>query len=382
MPENLTPDLVDLRERTQQFLDGELLAMEHPLHLTIDDPVPPEVIEWTRLKSAEAGLHGMTQPRDLGGSEAGALALTVVRETLAASNRRLAAYVLGPGPGVLAAAEGELRRDYLEPLLAGRRQGAFAFTEPQEAPQPTAARQQGEELIVHGSKAYVTGGADADFYLTLVRVQEDGDRPGGTAMLVIDRSLAGVEIEEAFTSLDGSHHVSLHFHDARVPRSHIIGEIGEGMPRALRNIGQVRLALAARASGICMWVLNYLEEHLQLPHRSGKPLGERESIRLRYADLRIEAMAARSLLYRAARIEDSDANSVNEVIAAKIFCTETVGDVVDAAIQMVGGRGLVHGHPLEVLYRRVRALRLTEGASDLLRLNLAKGRLELGKGRL
>ena len=201
-------------------------------------------------------------------------------------------------------------------------------------------------------------------------------------MLVIDRELAGVAVEEEFYSLDGSHHVSLHFHDARVPSTHVIGSIGEGMPRALRNIGEVRLALAAQASGICMWVLEFLADHLQQPHRSGTPLGERESIRLRYADMRIAASAARSLLYRTARLEESQEDSINEVIATKIFCTETVGTTVDMAIQMVGGRGLVHGHPLERLYRRVRALRLAEGASDLLRLQLARGRLELGKGRI
>ncbi|MEE2775977.1 MAG: acyl-CoA dehydrogenase family protein [Acidobacteriota bacterium] len=382
MPESLPAELVELRDRTQAFLDDELWPMEHPLHLGTYDPVPPEVVDWTRQQARKAGLFGLTQPEELGGSAGSALALTVVREMLAASNLRLSAYVLGPSPGVLRAAQGELRAAYLVPVLAGTKRGAFAFTEPQEAHHPTAALRDGEDLVVHGSKAYVTGGADADFYTTLVRVREDGDRPSGTAMLIIDRESQGVNIEEAFESLDGSHHVSIHFHDTRVPASHVVGEIGEGMPRALRNIGEVRLALAARATGICMWALDFLANHLQQPHRSGKPLGERESIRLRYADLRIEAMAARSLLYRTARLEDSSENSINEVIATKVFCTETVGRVVDGAIQMVGGRGLVVGHPLERLYRQVRALRLTEGASDLLRLNLAKGRLELGKGRI
>jgi len=121
---------------------------------------------------------------------------------------------------------------------------------------------------------------------------------------------------------------------------------------------------------------------LQAPHRSGKPLGDKEGVRLRYAELRIQVFAARSALYRAARWVDSGNNSVNETIAAKVFCTEVAGDVVDWAVQLVGGQALVVGHPLEKLYRSVRSMRLVEGANDLLRLNLAKGHLELNKGVL
>ena len=138
--------------------------------------------------------------------------------------------------------------------------------------------------------------------------------------------------------------------------------------------------VAAQATGMCLWVLSFVEQHLRAPHRSGTPLGNKEGVRLRYADMRIKTFVARSALYRAARIVDSDQNSVNEVIATKVFCTETAGEVIDMAVQLVGGQALVEGHPLESLYRRVRSLRLIEGANDLLRINLVKGRLELDKG--
>ena len=131
---------------------------------------------------------------------------------------------------------------------------------------------------------------------------------------------------------------------------------------------------------MCLWSLSFIEEHLRAPHRSGTPLGDKEGVRLRYADMRIKTFAARSALFRTARIVDSGENSVNEVIAAKVFCTETAGEVIDMAVQLVGGQALVEGHPLENLYRRVRSLRLVEGANDLLRINLVKGRLELNKG--
>lgn len=154
------------------------------------------------------------------------------------------------------------------------------------------------------------------------------------------------------------------------------------MPRAMRQIGDTRLAMAAGSVGTMRWVLDYLTAHLERPDRKGTPRGDREGVRLRYADIRIDAFAARSMLYRAARLADAGENVVNEGIACKVFATEAVGRVVDTAIQLVGGAALDDEHPLAELYRRVRSLRLAEGGNDVLRLNLARGKLDLGKGRI
>ena len=161
-----------------------------------------------------------------------------------------------------------------------------------------------------------------------------------------------------------------------------MGGLGEGMPRALQNISTVRMSLSAEACGRMQNALRVVTDYISAPHRSGTPLGDREGVRLRYADMRIDAYAARSLLYRTARLVDSDANDVNEVMCCKIFCTEAAGRVIDQAVQLVGGNALTTGHPLERLYRQVRSMRFTEGASDILRLNVARGTLELGLGRL
>ena len=88
------------------------------------------------------------------------------------------------------------------------------------------------------------------------------------------------------------------------------------------------------------------------------------------------------MLYRSARLVESGANDVNEVMCTKVYCTEVAGRLVDAAVQLVGGNALTEGHPLERMYREVRSMRFTEGASDILRLNIAKGKLDLNKGTL
>lgn len=371
MPEMLTDDERDLAERVRRFTREVL----DPLTEAGEDPgnSRQRVIE----ASKEAGFFSMTQPKAFGGSEAGSLALTIVRDELAATNTPHAGAVFGPGPGVLGGAEGSLRETHLKPVLEGRMRGGFGFTEPDDAPAPTTAVEEGEVWLVNGQKSYVTGGAEADFINTLVQIPDVGP-----AMLVIDTDASGVELVQKFSSLDGSHHAAFEFRDVQVPKAHLIGQPGEGMPRALQQIGDTRLAFAASAVGTLRWVDGYLIDHLKQTDRSGRPRGDKEGVRLRYSDIRLKAYAARSMVYRTARLADAGENIRNEGIACKVFTTELVGEAVDTAIQLVGGAALVVGHPLEALYRQVRSLRLAEGPSDVLRLNLAKGALEMDMGRI
>lgn len=376
MPESLSADLLRLRQSAERFAQEVLLPLQAAL--AEGQICPSEARNNVIRTSRDAGFFKMTQPKSAGGAEAGLLALTIVRDTLAGYNTGLDAYVFGPGPGVLAGCAEPLHSLYLQPLLRGEKRAGFAFTEPDDAQHYTRAVAESDgSFVVTGRKSYVTRGGDADFLNTLVEV------PGqGRALLVIDAHAPGVSIEQRFESLDGSHHAAFRFDGVRVPADRLIGKPGEGLPRALRQIGDTRLAIAAYAVGLARWAIDYTHAHLQAPHHSGEPLGAREGVRLRYADLRIRTFAARSMVYRAARMGDAGANIVNEGIACKVFATETVGEVVDTAMQLVGGKALTVGHPLERLCREVRALRIAEGASDVLRLNLARGSLDLNKGVL
>lgn len=372
MPEQLSEDLAALRERVDALAREELVPLRDDS--TLDRR---ERTAKARQASKAAGVFAMTQPTGFGGSAASLLALVVVRDTLASHNVVHLGGLFGPSPGVLGGAEEPLRSTHLAAVLAGEKRAAFGFTEPKDAERATWGRIDGDVLVVNGQKSYVTGGAEADFINTLVEVEGRG-----AAMVVIDRDAPGVHVKRTFASLDGSGHAYIEFRDVRVPVAHIIGKPGEGLPRALGQIGDTRLMFAAESVGLARWTIDFTTRHIQAPHRSGTPLGSREGVRLRYADMRIRAYAARSMVYRTARLGDAGENIVNEGIAAKVFATEAVGDIVDMAIQLVGGGALREGHPLADLYRRVRSLRLAEGASDILRLNLARGRLDLDKGRI
>ncbi len=380
MPEQLTPELLALRERTQAFIDDDL----RPLQARADagEADAAEVRRSVVARSRELGFFGMTQPLDFGGTEAGALELTVVRETLAAANLRVSGSAFGPGPGVLRSTEGALRERYLEPLLRGELRASFAFTEPSDGSPPTHARRDGENLIVDGSKAFVSGGGQADFYEVMLNVDEGADGPGGPAMVIVDRDAPGLTRGDDFRSLDGSTHCVLNFKSMVVPQANVVGKIGEGMPRALGNIGRERLQIAAQASGTIMWCVDFTRTHISKPHRSGVPLGDREQVRAIFGQMIVDAYAVRSILYRTARLADGGEEIINEAGIAKLVASESAGRIVDSAIQLTGAQALVEGHPLEALYRLVRTWRLAGGASDLLRLNAARGMLEFDAGRV
>ena len=387
MPESLPTAIEVLRDRMAKLVSDELRPLEEQLPDAPRSPVPAEIAQQVRERSREAGMWSLTQPVEFGGAAAGSLALTTVRETLAAGHLRVGRYVFGPGPGLLAAAQGQLKEHYLDPVLRGEKRGSFAFTEPsgERAGKPTWATWDGDDLLVTGRKAFVTGGATADYYAALINVEADegSSQPSGPAMLVIDRETPGVTVEREFVSMEGGAHVELALEAARVPAWHVIGEVGEGMPRALGNISHERLAVAAHTTGLAVWAVDFIDQHIQQPHRSGQRLADREGIRLRYADIRIAAYAARSVLYRTARlVEKTGDAAINEVMAAKVYCTEQAGFVIDQAVQLASGGALIEGHPLERAYREVRSSRFTGGASDILRLNIARGRIEFDSGRV
>lgn len=373
------PDFLDT-EHTEVLRTAERLAEE--LAVLAGRVDESDIGSEVREASKSAGVFGMTQPMSVGGTEAGALALAVVRDTLASRNVGHLPGVFGPSPGVLADVGEPLRSQFLLPYLAGELRSGFGFTEPADAPRHTWARRDGDDLVVNGAKSYVTGGADADFINALVELEGTG-----SAMVLIETDRTGVTLKQRFGTLDGSHHAAFTFTDVRIPATHVIGEAGRGLRRAMSQINATRMAIAADCIGQCRFAIHLVEQTLveraarhsstDEPARVGTDLQ-----RVVLGDMRIAAYAARSALYRTARLLDAGENAVNEVMAAKSLATETLSRVCDDAVQLVGGTALVDGHPLADILRRVRALRLAEGPTEVLAANVARGRLDLGLGRL
>jgi acyl-CoA dehydrogenase len=378
VPETLTAEQHALRARIREFADRELAPLEADLAAGNDTPVPAALRKQVAERARAAGIHGLLQPTGAGGTSAGVVERVIAVETLASANLRLARYALGPEPGVLASATGALRERYLLPLLAGEKRSALAITEPRDGLSPTVAEREGDALRIRGRKSYVTGGAEADFFVVAVTVVADGERAPARALVVIDRDAPGLHVERAFRSADGNGHVQLAFDDVRVGDDQLLAPPAEGGARMSAGLGDLRMRVAARACGAAWWAIDHVTARLRAPHRDGVPLGQREGVRLRLADMALGLYAARSALYRTARLADRGEDVRHEVIATKILCTESAAAVLDRAALLAGGEALVEGHPLERLQRELRSLLIAEGASDVLRQSLGKGIVERG----
>jgi len=343
-------------------------------------------------RSSELGFFQMTQPKSVGGNPASRSELVLLWETLASANLPIVeGYVFGPGAGVLRNATGLLRERYMEPVLRGELTGSFGFTEPPELQKRTTAikSKDGSELIVEGVKSYVTGGDVADFVAVMCNLLEsDGVTRAGTALVIVPTGERGVSIDRVFRTMDDNMpgHAYMRFSSVRVPSWSVVGKAGGrgGMDSALQQIGSVRLRMSAVAVGLASWALDYARKHLNQPHkRSGKKLAGKEGVQLRFAELYVDVLAARSMLYRTAHLLDlKDSTGSDALAATKVFTTEVAGRVVDGCVQLCGGMAIVIGNPLEAAYKRVRQWRFAEGASDLLRIKIAKGVLLREESRL
>ena len=374
----LPPDDADLQARLLAFVRDEI----DPLSAGADPEAPPAGLRREiAARSEAAGFHRLALPERDGGAGANAVTLAAAREALALSGNPFASAVLGRGPGILRLADNdEQRAELYEPALRGEKTAAFAFT---EAPGPDRTTARAAVLDggipgfrVTGAKAFVTGGQTAD-WLAVVAGVPAGDDPeapeGGLALLLIDRGGEGVEQGPGGATLDGSTHCAFSFSDAPVPRSRLLGKIGDGLPRAMDNIHRTRIAIAAEAVGSARFACRGTLERIAGPHRSGAPLADREQVQAIFADMAQDAWNAQNAVYRAAAASDAGAPDANSQIAlAKWTATEALGRVVDRAIQLQGAQALLRGHPLERLYRAARSLRVAEGPTELLRLSIAK----------
>ncbi|MDE2967961.1 MAG: acyl-CoA dehydrogenase family protein [Chloroflexota bacterium] len=370
----LAADLADLQSNLLTFVADEI----DPITAGADPEGPPtELRREIARRSDQAGFYQLVVPEADGGLGGGPRVITAAREALALSGNPFASHVLGAGPGIMRLADNEEQRaDLYEPILRGERTAAFAFTEalrPDETRGPTQAVRStlngdADGFLVSGAKGFVTGGASSDWLVVVANVPDEG-----TALLVIDREADGVTQGEMGASMDGSTHSPFFFDSVAVPASRLLGQVGDGLPRAMQNIDRMRLGVAADCVGWARWVTRTTLERIEGPHRSGQPLAEQQQVQAIFADMAADTYAARTSLYQAAEAREADESTAGtQVAAAKWLASECLHRTVDRAIQLHGAQALLRGHPLERLYRTSRSLRIAEGPTELLRLTVAR----------
>lgn len=315
--------------------------------------------------------------------------LCLIRETLAYSSSLadLAFVMQGLGTYAIAqAAPDHVREFWLSRAASGKAIAAFALTEPDAgsdvASIKTTARRDGETYVIDGRKRFISNAGIADFYTVFARTGTRDDGRPTLSAFVVGAKMQGFSVVER-TSLMAPHPIGeIAFNECRVPAEDMVGNEGDGFRLAMATLDTFRASVGAAACGMARRALDEAVNYASARRQFGRLLVEHQLVQEKLADMVTELDAARLLVYRAAYARDTaPARVTREASEAKLFATEAAGRIIDSAVQIHGGAGLVRGSVVERLYRDVRALRIYEGTSEIQKLVIAGQLLKkIGQG--
>jgi acyl-CoA dehydrogenase len=309
-------------------------------------------------------------------------ALSLIRETLARHNG-LADFVFamqGLGSGTLSLFGTDAQKaKYLPGVADGTRIAAFALTELESgsdaAAMTTSAQPSGNGWVIKGAKTYISNGGIADHYVLFART---GEAPGakGISAFIVDADAPGLTIAERIQVSAPHPLATLRFDDMKLPGDALIGEAGRGFAQAMATLDVFRTTVGAAALGFARRALDEATSRANTRILFGAPLAKNAVVESQLGEMALSIDAAALLIYRAGWTRDIQGKRpTREAAMAKLFATEVAQQVVDTALQIHGGLGVVHGHIVESLYREVRALRIYEGASEVQRMIIARQHL-------
>ena len=314
--------------------------------------------------------------------------LALIRETLARysglADFAFAMQGLGAGPISLFGTAAQ-KRQWLPKTRNGAAIAAFALSEPASGSDvaniSTTARRNGDRYVLDGEKTWISNGGIADLYVVFART---GEAPGarGLSAFIVRGDNPGLSVAERIAVMAPHPLARLSFRNCEVSANDLIGAAGDGFKIAMATLDVFRTTVGAAAVGFARRALAETLKRSASRELFGAPLSELQMVQGHIADMAVEIDAAALLVYRAAWAKDMGAARVTrEAAMAKLYATESAQRVIDAAVQIHGGDGVRAGHPVEALYREIRALRIYEGASDVQKIVIARSLLSSAAGR-
>ena len=303
---------------------------------------------------------------------------------------------LGSYPIYLAGSE-YLKKSWLPRVASGEAIAAFALTEPQAGSDAaaihTTARQEGEHYILDGTKTFISNAGIADVYVVFAKTDPAQGRNGISA-LVVEKETPGLRMIRKLELIAPHPIGEIQMEACRVPKENLVGEVGAGFSIMMRTLESFRTTVGAAAIGMAERALAEAVAYTKNRVQFGKTLSEFQGLRFMLAEMATELEASRLLVYHAAAKLDEtrpglvanrrcgerdDSSSVLLSSMAKLHATETAQRVIDQALQMHGGMGVLKGSPVERLYREIRPLRVYEGTSEIQKEIIARQLLKTDK---
>ena len=375
----------------QPFFDQDHLALQRRVRAWVDQnlftvrgsdeaSIERRALELLR-QLAGVGFLQHTVTRQFGGAreKLSARDLCILRQELARgdalADTMFALQALGSYPISLTGNAAQ-KEAYLPKVASGEAVAAFAITEPEAgsdvASLQTTAKRRGADFVLNGIKRFISNAGIADFYVVFASTEPEKKAKGVSAFL-LDARTPGLVVKEK-TKLLSPHPIGvLEFTECAIPQAALLGTQGAGIKLALETLDLLRCSVGAAAVGFAQRALEEAIRYSRMRRQFGRAIGDFQGIQFKLADMATDLEAARLLVYQAAwahDVDDGDAKQKSSM--AKLYAAEAAQSIVDQALQIHGGSGVVAGSITERLYRDVRALRIYEGTSEIQKLVIAR----------
>lgn len=364
------------------FIKSELAPLEDEIEKT--GVLRPELANSVHTKAKALGLYAMNIPEQFGGGGLSAIDHMLVEEQFGYTTDILIRRAFGNVYEMLLECRDAQVERWLLPTVTGARTASIAITEPDAGSDAagikTRAVRDGTGWRLTGTKHFISDGAFSDFFL-VTAVTDPTRGPKGISIFLVDKGLAGFTIgrDQPMMGVRGTSHVELVFDNVPLEGMALLGGEGLGLKLALSTLGRVRLAqVGARAVGKATHVLKQTVAYANDRKQFGQSLGQFQMVQQMLADSVIEINCARLLLHRAAFELDQGRDGRDHIAMVKVNAAETLGRVVDRAVQIFGGMGFCKDLPIERYYRDARIYRIFDGASEIHRHTIARNTLKTG----
>jgi acyl-CoA dehydrogenase len=365
---HLTEEQQMIQKLARDFAQNEIAPVAEHYDKTHEYP-------WPVIKKAQAlGLTTMSIPEKYGGLDLTMFDECLVAEELAWGCSGISTALTVSGLGllpVLIAGNEEQKKAYCGRLVDGDL-AAYCLTEPEAGSDvagiKTAARKDGDDYILNGSKTFITGATVANFY-TVFAYTNPEKRYQGMSCFVVERDWEGVSVGKPFDKMGqhASDTAEVIFDNVRVPASHLLGAEGDGFMIAMKVFDRSRPNVAAGAVGVARRALEEAIKYAKTRHAMGQPIWQYQAIGHMIADMAMELEAARLLVWKSAWAVDAGEKNTTAAAFAKAYAADTAMKVCTNAVQVFGGYGYMAEYPVEKLMRDVKIFQIYEGTSQIQR---------------
>ena len=373
----LSAEVRQLCDEIRRFIRAEVEPRSR--WIEENDAVPDDLVQ----KARDMGLFGLTIPEEYGGIGLDLAGKCAVEEEMGKTNYGFATLIGNhtgiSTAGIVALGNAEQKRKFLPRMATGEWIGAFALTEPQAGSDPaglrTKAVRKGDRYVLNGEKIFITNAGLAQVF-TVMAITDPTQGIKGISAFIVERDFPGFSVgrNELKMGMHGCTTAPLAFTDCEVPAENLLGAEGMGYVQAMKTLTAGRVTVSARSVGIMDKLIGQCVDYMKMRTQGGKKLAEHQGLQWMLADMSVARDAARGLTQRAIETILRGERGTIEASSAKLFATEALGRVVDAAVQIHGGMGYMREAGIETTYRDARIVRIYEGTSEIQR-NIIAGQL-------